>query len=90
MALVIKTKDTNTAGCGNFNGTQLFSGTLANGAVGDPAAGRAGRRSDAWPGAPARSSASGRRCRARPANAFAGAATSATFTFSAEQTANNP
>ena len=29
LGLVVKTKDTNTAGCGNFNGTQLYSGSLA-------------------------------------------------------------
>ena len=27
IGLVVKTKDTNTAGCGNFNGTQLYTGT---------------------------------------------------------------
>ena len=43
LGLVVKTKDTNTAGCGNFNGTQLYSGTLAAALVGDPAAGRPGR-----------------------------------------------
>ena len=89
MALVIKTKDTNTAGCGNFNGTQLFNGTLANGAVGDPAqGGQAGDRSLAGGASEIlcfRATLPG-----STGNAFAGAATNATFTFSAEQTANNP
>lgn len=89
MALVIKTKDTNTAGCGNFNGTQLFNGTLANGAVGDPAQGaQAGDRTLAGGAAEVlcfRATLPG-----ATGNAVAGAATSATFTFSAEQTANNP
>ena len=39
LTLVVKTKDTNTAGCANFNGTQLFTGTLAAGLFGDPATG---------------------------------------------------
>ena len=89
MTLVIKTKDTNTAGCGNFNGTQLFNGTLANGAVGDPAQGaQAGDRTLAGGASEIlcfRATLPG-----STGNAFAGAATSATFTFSAEQTANNP
>ena len=89
MALVIKTKDTNTAGCGNFNGTQLFNGTLANGAVGDPAQGaQAGDRTLAGGASEVvcfRATLPG-----STGNAFAGAATNATFTFSAEQTANNP
>jgi hypothetical protein len=89
MTLVVKTKDTNTAGCSTFNGSQLFSGTLAAGAIGDPAqGGQAGDRTlagganevlcfrAALPGS--------------TGNAYAGAGTTATFTFSAEQTANNP
>jgi hypothetical protein len=89
MALVIKTKDTNTAGCGNFNGTQLFNGTLANGVVGDPAQGaQSGDRTLAGGASEVlcfRATLPG-----STGNAFAGAATNATFTFSAEQTANNP
>ena len=37
ITLVIKTRDSNTAGCTNLNGTQLYRGTLASGATGDPA-----------------------------------------------------
>jgi hypothetical protein len=89
MTLVIRTKDSNTAGCGNFNGTQLYSGTLAAGAIGDPTAGaQAGDRTLA-------AAASEILCfrAALPSGTgigYQGAATSATFTFAAEQTANNP
>ena len=90
LTLVVKTKDTNTAGCGNFNGTQLFSGTLAAALLGDPATGgQAGDRTLAG-------AATEVICfRATlpllgTGNAFQGAATTATFTFAAEQTANNP
>lgn len=89
MTLVIRTKDTNTAGCANFNGTQLYSGTLAAGAVGDPTiGGQAGDRTLA-------AAASEVLCfratlPATTTSAYQGAATTATFTFNAEQTANNP
>ena len=89
MTLVVKTKDTNTAGCANFNGTQLFSGTLAGGAIGDPAQGAQGGDRTLAGGASEvlcfRATLPG-----STGNGFAGAATTATFTFSAEQTANNP
>jgi hypothetical protein len=89
MTLVVKTVDTNTAGCANFNGTQLFSGTLAGGALGDPAQGaQAGDRTLA--GAASEVLCFRATLPASTGNAFAGAATTATFTFSAEQTANNP
>src|SRR5262249_8845152 len=32
LTLTIKTKDTNTAGCANFNGTQIYTGSLASAA----------------------------------------------------------
>ena len=89
LTLVIKTKDTNTAGCTNFNGTQLYSGTLAAGAFGDPTVGsQAGDRTLAG-------SASEVLCfqatlPSATTIAFQGATTTATFTFTAEQTANNP
>jgi hypothetical protein len=89
MTLVVKTKDTNTAGCANFNGTQLFSGTLAGGAFGDPAQGaQAGDRT--LPGAASEVLCFRATLPGSTGGGFAGAATSATFTFSAEQTANNP
>jgi len=89
MTLLVKTKDTNTSGCTNFNGTQLYSGTLASGAFGDPTVGsQAGDRTLAG-------SASEVLCfqatlPSATTIAFQGATTTATFTFSAEQTANNP
>jgi hypothetical protein len=89
MTLAIRTKDSNTAGCANFNGTQLYSGTLAAAAVGDPAVGaQAGDRTLA-------AAASEILCfRATlPSSTsigYQGAATTATFTFDAEQTVNNP
>lgn len=89
MTLVVKTVDTNTAGCTNFNGAQLFGGTLAGGAFGDPAQGaQTGDRTLA--GAASEVLCFRATLPASTGNAFAGAATTATFTFSAEQTANNP
>ncbi len=89
MTLVIKTKDTNTAGCANFNGTQLYSGTLAAGAIGDPTTGaQAGDRSLAGPGSEVLCFRA--TLPSTTTSLFQGAATTATFTFSAEQTANNP
>ena len=89
LTLVIKTKDTNTAACGNFNGTQLFSGALSAAAIGDPTQGaQAGDRTLA-------ASASEILCfqatlPLATGNAFQNATTTTTFTFNAEQTANNP
>ena len=89
LGLVIKTKDTNTAGCGNFNGTQLYSGTLAAAVVGDPAVGDQG--SDrTLAGAASEVICYRATLPIATGNTFQGAATTATFTFSAEQTANNP
>ena len=89
MTLVIRTKDSNTAGCTNFNGTQLYSGTLASGATGDPAVGsQAGDRT--LTGAASEILCFRATLPASTTSAFQGASTTATFTFSAEQTANNP
>lgn len=89
MTLIIRTKDTNTAGCTNFNGTQIYSGTLANGAIGNPAVGsQAGDRTLA--GAASEVLCFRATLPASTTSTFQGAATTATFTFSAEQTANNP
>jgi hypothetical protein len=89
LTLVVKTKDTNTAGCGNFNGTQLYTGTLAAALFGDPATGgQAGDRTLA--GAASEVICFRATLPLSTGNAFQGAATTATFTFGAEQTANNP
>jgi hypothetical protein len=89
LVLTIRTQDTNTSGCGNFNGTQLYTGALSGALIGDPTQGaQAGDRTLA-------ASTSEILCfqASLPAStgiAFQSAATTATFTFSAEQTANNP
>ena len=89
LTLAVKTKDTNTAGCTNFNGTQLYSGALSAAAIGDVTNGnQAGDRT---------LSAATNEILCFQAslpiatgNAFQGATTTTTFTFQAEQTANNP
>jgi hypothetical protein len=89
MTLVIKTKDTNTSGCTNFNGTQLYSGTLASGAIGDVTVGaQAGDRTLA--GAASEVLCFQATLPSATTSTYQGATTTATFTFSAEQTANNP
>ena len=89
LSLVVRTKDTNTAGCGNFNGTQLYSGALSGASIGDPATGDQG--SDrTLTGASSEVICFRATLPIGTGNAFQGAATTATFTFSAEQTANNP
>ena len=85
LVLTIKTLGTN---CTTFDGTELYSGTLASGATGDPAqGGQLGDRTLA-------ASASESLCFEVefPSDAIGpeGAATTATFTFWAEQTTNNP
>jgi hypothetical protein len=77
------------SGCATFDGIQLYSGALSAAAFGNPAAGaHAGDRTLAAAG-------SDTLCLratlpAGTTDAFQSAATSVTFTFSAEQTANNP
>jgi len=86
--LVLTVRDEGS-GCGTFDGAVLYTGALSAAAFGDPAQGaQAGDRVLA-------AGADEVLCFriALPigsGNAFQDAATSATFTFSAEQTANNP
>jgi hypothetical protein len=86
LGLTIKTLGTS---CATFDGTTLYSGALASAAFGNPSAGaQAGDRT-------LNAAASETLCFAAnlptsTGNAFQGATTSTTFTFSAEQTANNP
>ena len=90
LTLTIKTKDTNTAGCANFNGTQIYTGSLASAAFGNVASGaQAGDR-------PLAAGVSGNEILCFQAtlpigtdDSFQNAATTTTFTFRAEQTANN-
>lgn len=76
------------SGCGAFDGTSLYSGALSAAAFGNPAQGaQAGDRALA-------AGTSETLCfqatlPLSTGNAFQGAATTATFTFNAEQTANN-
>jgi spore coat-associated protein N len=94
LVLTIKTVDVTTPGtpCDNFDGTQLYTGDLDSTAgklIGDSAQGaQAGDRTLAV-------SASETLCfrvslPLSTGNAYESAATTATFTFDAEQTANNP
>ena len=94
LTMVVKTIDVTTPAtpCDNFDGTQLYSGDVdgTTGAiVGDTTAGsQAGDRTLA-------ASASETLCfrvslPSTSGDAFQNATTTATFTFSAEQTANNP
>ena len=85
LTLTIRTLGTN---CATFDGTQLYTGTLASGAIGNPAQGEdTGDRTLA---------ASGSEDLCFKVEFPSGAtepedaATTATFTFAAEQTTNNP
>ena len=85
LTLVIRTLGTD---CATFDGTQLYTGTLAGGAIGDPATGEdTGDRT-------LNASASEDLCFkvTLPSGATGpeDAATTATFTFASEQTTNNP
>ncbi len=92
MTLVVKTKDTNTAGCGNFNGTTVYTGALSGAAWGTLGAGSLTARTLAGsdPG-PAASEVLCFRASLPigTGNSFQNATTTTTFTFNAEQTANN-
>jgi len=85
MTLVVKTLGTN---CATFDGTTLYTGSLNSAAIGNPAAG-------ADTGDRSLSAATNEHLCFRASlplasgNAFQGAATTTTFTFAAEQTANN-
>jgi predicted ribosomally synthesized peptide with SipW-like signal peptide len=87
LVLTIKTKTANP--CSTFDGTQLYTGALSSGAIGNPAqGGQSGDRTLA-------ASANEVLCfkvelPSSTGNAFQNATTTATFTFAAEQTANNP
>ena len=85
LTLVIRELGTD---CATFNGTQLYTGTLASGFIGDPTPG------DDTGDRPLNALASEDLCFkvTLPSGAIGpmGADTTATFTFAAEQTANNP
>jgi hypothetical protein len=85
MSLVVKTLGTD---CATFDGTTLYTGSLSSAAIGDPTAG-------ADTGDRALSAGTNEHLCFRASlplatgNTAQGAATTTTFTFSAEQTANN-
>jgi len=86
IALTVKTLGTS---CAVFDGTSLYSGALSAAAFGNPAQGaQAGDRTlNAAAGETLCFQAN---LPLATGNAFQGATTTTTFTFSAEQTANNP
>lgn len=85
MGLVIKALGTN---CATFDGATLYTGTLANAAFGNVAAGAdAGDR--ALAGGVGETLCFRATLALSTGNAFQGATTTTTFTFTGEQTANN-
>ena len=86
ISLTIKTIGTS---CVAFDGMSLYSGALSAAAFGDPAQGaQAGDR--VLDPAASETLCFQANLPAATGNAFQGATTTTTFTFSAEQTANNP
>jgi len=85
LTLTIKTLGT---GCTTFDGTQLYTGTLASGAIGNPAQG--GQSGDRTLAASGSEDMCFKVQLPSGATGSEGAATTATFTFAAEQTKNNP
>jgi len=89
ITLTVKLRDVAADACVDFDGTSLYSGTLAAAAFGSNATGaQAGDRT-------LNGAASEKLClRATlpitAANSYQGGTTTTTFTFDAEQTANNP
>ena len=95
LTLTVKTIDVTTPGtpCNDFDGTSVLAATVlgASGAeLRQPRRRRPGGRPDAGRRAPTRRSASGSRSRPGRATPTRAATTTTTFTFDAEQTANNP
>ena len=86
LTLTVKTLGTS---CAVFDGTSLYSGALSAAAFGNPAQGaQAGDR--VLNGAANETLCFQANLPAGTGNAFQGATTTTTFTFNAEQTANNP
>jgi hypothetical protein len=85
LTLTIKTLGTD---CATFDGTELYTGTLANGAIGDPTTG--GDSGDRTLAASASEDLCFKVELPSSATGPEGATTTATFTFEAEQTTNNP
>jgi len=86
LTLTVKTLGTS---CAVFDGTSLYTGALNGAAFGDPTQGaQAGDR--VLNGAASETLCFQATLPLATGNAFQGATTTTTFTFSAEQTANNP
>jgi spore coat-associated protein N len=86
LALTVKTLGTS---CAAFDGATLYTGALSTAAFGNPAQGaQAGDRT--LNAASSETLCFQANLPLATGDAFQGAATTATFTFSAEQTANNP
>ncbi len=85
MGLVVKTSGTN---CATFDGVTLYAGTLANAAFGDVTPG-ADANDRALAGGLGETLCFRATLDISTGNAFQGATTTTTFTFTGEQTANN-
>lgn len=86
LTLTVKTLGTS---CAVFDGTSLYAGALSAAALGDPTQGaQAGDR--VLDGAASETLCFQATLPLATGNGFQGATTTTTFTFSAEQTANNP
>jgi predicted ribosomally synthesized peptide with SipW-like signal peptide len=86
LSLAIRTLGTS---CAAFDGTLLFAGSIGSASIGNPAAGaQAGDR--ALAGATSETLCFRATLPLATGNGYQNAATTATFTFDAEQTANNP
>jgi spore coat-associated protein N len=77
------------SGCNAFDGTQLYSGSIGAAAFGNPAAGQQNGDRPLNPGS-GETLCLRTTLPAQTPDSFQNAATSVTFTFSAEQTINNP
>jgi hypothetical protein len=89
ITLTVKLRDVAADACTDFDGTSLYTGTLAAAAFGSSATGaQAGDRTLA--GAVSEKLCLRATLPLSAANSYQGGATTTTFTFDAEQTANNP
>jgi camelysin-like metallo-endopeptidase len=89
ITLTVKLRDVAADACTDFDGTSLYTGTLAAAAFGSSATGaQAGDRTLA--GAATEKLCLRATLPITAANSYQGGTTTTTFTFDAEQTANNP
>lgn len=89
ITLTIKLRDVAADACTDFDGTSLYTGTLASAAFGNTATGaQTGDRT--LSGAASEKLCLRATLPITAGNSYQGGATTTTFTFDAEQTANNP